>query len=133
MVADPNEEPISLTIVMNSTCSWSRRVMRVAVAGAALGLLTVAAPASANVPEGWSDPDSVDPLHFLALVLGIPLALAIVIILAVITPGLIRGEKFAHSNSTPGNEWFGGPRSGTDELPAPDNAESKAGGASGKW
>lgn len=119
--------------VMNSTCSWSRRVTRVAVAGLALGLVTVAAPANANVPEGWSDPDAVDPLHFLALVLGIPLALAIVIILAVITPGLIRGEKFAHSNAAPDSEWFGGPRSGTDALPAPDNAESKAGGASGKW
>lgn len=118
---------------MNSTCSRIRRVVRLAVAALVVGLVSVASPASANVPEGWSDPDSVDPLHFLALTIGIPLALAIVIILLVIAPGLARGEKFAHSNASRQGEWFGGPRQGTEELPAPDNAESKAGGASGTW
>ena len=95
--------------------------------------LLVASPASANVPEGWSDPDPVDPWHMLAILLGIPAAIAVVIILAVIAPGLARGEKFTHSNAAPDAEWFGGPRAGTEELPAPDNAESKAGGASGRW
>ncbi|MFS3127855.1 hypothetical protein ACLM5J_05575 [Nocardioides sp. Bht2] len=117
---------------MNSTV-WFRRVMRAAVAGLALGLVAVAVPANANVPEGWSDPESVDPMFFLSLVFFIPLAMAVVIILTVITPGLIRGDKFAHSNAAPDSEWFGGPRSGTDELPAPDSADSKAGGASGQW
>lgn len=120
---------------MNST-NRSRTVARVAVTGLSAALLAstlLASPASANVPEGWSDPEPVNSLHLLAILLGIPLALAVVIILLVIAPGLARGEKFQHSNAAPDAEWFGGPRSGTEELPAPDTAESKAGGASGRW
>ncbi|WP_162602326.1 hypothetical protein [Nocardioides daejeonensis] len=121
---------------MNST-NRARTVARLAVSGFSAvvigSVLLAASPASANVPEGWSNPESVNPLHFLAVVLGIPAALALVIILLVIAPGLARGEKFVHSNSAPEAEWFGGPRTGTEELPAPDTAESKAGGASGRW
>jgi len=121
---------------MHST-NRSRTVARVAVSGLSAAIfssaLLLASPASANVPEGWSDPDPVEPLHMLAILVGIPAAIAVVIILAVIAPGLARGEKFVHSNAAPDPEWFGGPRSGTEELPAPDTAESKAGGASGRW
>lgn len=121
---------------MNST-DRSRTVARAAVAGFSAvvvgSVLLAASPASANVPEGWSNPDDVDPLEFLAILVGIPALCALVIILAVIAPGLARGEKFTHSNAAPDAEWFGGPRSGTEELPAPDTAESKAGGASGRW
>lgn len=121
---------------MHST-NRSRTVARVAGAGLTTALfgtvLLLASPASANVPEGWSNPDDVDPLMFMAYMFGIPALLALVIILAVIAPGLARGDKFTHSNSAPDAEWFGGPRNGTEELPAPDNADSKAGGASGRW
>lgn len=122
---------------MNSTNTRARRATRAAVSGFSIVLvgavLLSGAPASANVPEGWSNPDSVDPLHLLAILVGAPALLALIIIVLVIAPGLVRGDRFVHSNSAPDAEWFGGPRSGTDELPAPDNAESKAGGASGRW
>lgn len=122
---------------MNSTNIRVRRATRAAVSGFSIALVGAAllngGAAGANVPEGWSNPESVDPLHMLALIVGIPALMALVIIVLVIVPGLIRGDKFVHSNAAPDAEWFGGPRSGTDELPAPDNAESKAGGASGRW
>lgn len=122
---------------MNSTNIRVRRAARAAVSGSSIALvgavLLSGGPAGANVPEGWSNPESVDALHMLALLVGIPLGLALVIILLTIAPALARGEKFTHSNSAPDAEWFGGPRNGTQELPAPDDADSKAGGSSGRW
>lgn len=92
------------------------------------------APAGANTPEGWSDPAPVDPIHFLLVLLGAPLALAVVIALAVYVPALARGESVSPSAvGAIESEWFGGPRKTHDELAAPDDAESKSGGASGRW
>ncbi len=90
-------------------------------------------PASADVPEFWSDPDAVDPWHAVLVFVGIPVALFVVITLLVVVPGIVKGERFTPGGQATADQWFGGPRSGTQELPAPDSDDSKAGGASGRW
>ncbi len=103
-------------------------------AGAVLALL--AAPAHADVPEGWggqTEPLGLDPLHALGLYLGLPLLLFALIALAVYLPAMVRGEKLLPDHSAGEPQWIGGPRQGVAELPAPDGADSRAGGASGRW
>lgn len=67
---------------------------RAAVLGATLATITAATVGSASADEisGWSNDPHVNPLHFLALILFIPLGLFIVISLVVLLPGLLRGE-----------------------------------------
>jgi hypothetical protein len=62
--------------------------------GVAVAAVTaaVAGPASAAVPDGWSNPSDVNPLHMLALLLFIPVGAAVVISLVVLLPGVLRGE-----------------------------------------
>jgi hypothetical protein len=109
----------------------ARRTSVVLLAGA----LVVAAggPAGAEVPEGWSNPDPVDPWHAALLLAGVPLLLFVVITAIVVIPGIAKGERFTPGGQATADQWFGGPRSGTAELPAPDTEESQAGGASGRW
>jgi hypothetical protein len=110
-----------------------RRTPVVLLAGAVV--LAAAGPAGAadsRVPEGWSDPDPVDPWNALLLLGVIPLMLFFVITVLVLLPGLIRGERRS-GPATHEDQWFGGPRKGTAELPAPDSENSRAGGASGRW
>jgi hypothetical protein len=113
----------------------TRRVARAATIAVGLGVIAstvlLAGPATAAVPDGWSDPDEVDNLHALLLLGGVPLLLFVLIALAVYLP------SFAKSVATPEpgarNEWIGGPRRSVDELAGPDSDASKAGGASGRW
>ena len=69
-------------------------VRRALTLGAALAAVTaaVAGPAAADVPEGWSNPSHVNPLHFIALILFIPVGIALVISFVVLLPGVLRGE-----------------------------------------
>lgn len=97
-----------------------------------LALLT-AAPAGAEVPTGWSDPDPVDPLHVVLVGVGAPLLLALVIAALVYGPPLARGERVAPHAPEFENQWLGGPRKATGELAGPDGDDSQAGGASGRW
>lgn len=108
-----------------------RGAVLASVAGAVV--LGLAGPASADVPEGWSDPAPVSPLHALLLLGGVPLLLFVVIALLVLVPGLMKGERLTPGAASHEDQWFGGPRSGTAELAAPDNDESQAGGASARW
>ena len=93
----------------------------------------LASPADAQ-PEGWSNPEAVDPTYALALLAGVPILLFALITLAVYAPALARGEKVTPGE--PENEWFGGPRQGVE---AADKVEAKelegkgTGGASGRW
>lgn len=111
-----------------------RRAFRAASAVAALAVVTqltlLAGPASASVPEDWSDPDKVDKLHAIGLLVGVPLLLFVVIALLVYLPGMAREAVTPQPGAD--SEWFGGKRS-TAQLADPDNDESKAGGASGQW
>src|SRR6185436_2137070 len=109
----------------------ARRTSVVLLAGA----LVVAAggPAGADAPAGWSNTDPVDPWHAALLLAGVPLLLFVVITAIVVIPGIVKGERFTPGGQATADQWFGGPRSGTAELPAPDTEESQAGGASGRW
>jgi hypothetical protein len=116
------------------TSKLARRVRRTSVALLAGALVLAAgAPAGADVPEGWAPATEVDPLHAVLVLVGIPLALFLVITALIVIPGIVKGERFTPGGHATEDQWFGGPRSGTHELPAPDSPESKAGGASGRW
>jgi hypothetical protein len=116
-----------------------RRLAR-SVALAPVFLVLLAAPAMADTPSTWADPEPVSTLNALLLLVGIPLALFVGISILVYVPSMARGEKY-----TPGrawrneNEWFGGPRGGVEaadrsESPAISAAEeSERGGASARW
>ena len=108
-----------------------RHVLRTAPVGLIAASVMLAAPANANVPEGWSDPEPVDTLEAILLLVGMPLLLILLITLAVYLPSLARGES--RTGGGPAREWFGGPRKSVEELAAPDSDDSKAGGASARW
>ena len=99
--------------------------------------LTFAAAASADVPEGWAEPDDVYAMHTLLVLVGIPLACMVLIALAVYLPSIVRGESVAPAGVRPDDEWFGGRRDATEsaqqalEQPKPEAIET--GGASGSW
>lgn len=101
--------------------------------GAALALLAPVAPAAADVPEGWSNPDEVGAGPFLLVLVGAPFALALLIALAVYVPALVRGEKVTPGPVQVEDQWFGGPRPGARELAGPDDETSQAGGAGARW
>ncbi|HET6626739.1 MAG TPA: hypothetical protein VFG63_10135 [Nocardioidaceae bacterium] len=116
-----------------------RRIARaVALTPAVLAL--AAAPAFADTPEKWADPEPVSTLHVLVVLLFIPLGLFLLISLLVFVPSMARGERY-----TPGrawhneNEWFGGPRGGVEaaDKAGPETAEAAEradrGGASAHW
>lgn len=111
---------------------------RAAPALAVLGLvaasvLATALPAAADVPEGWSDPEAVDPLFVILVAGGIPLLLALVITALVYGPPLARGERVAPGAPAVESQWLGGPRKAAGELAGPDGEDSQAGGSGGRW
>lgn len=110
-----------------------RRVRRTAVLASAPVLALFAAPAHADVPEGWAPATDVDGLQALLLLVGGPLLLFVLIAVAVYLPAMVRGEKLLPDHSGGEAQWIGGPRQGVAELPAPDGDDSRAGGASGGW
>ena len=86
-----------------------------------------------DVPVGWSQPDDVNMVHALLLLVGVPLLLFILITVAVYLPSLVRGERIAPGQPPVENQWLGGPRTGTAELKGPESEDAEAGGASGRW
>lgn len=115
------------------TSTTQTLLRRAAVLGTAVATaLMVAAPAGAEVPEGWSDPDPVSGMHALLVLGGMPLLLFVLIVLAVYVPALVRGERVAPGAATRDDQWFGGPRSGTHELKSGSDTDG-TGGASGRW
>jgi hypothetical protein len=95
----------------------------------------LAAAIPLDVPVGWSQPDDVNMVHALLVLGGIPLLLFVAISVAVYVPSLVRGERITPGAPPVGDQWLGGPRSGTAELQGPDSpgADAEAGGASGRW
>ena len=108
----------------------SRRLTSAAAASVVVAVTGLAAPASADVPEGWSNPDDVDMLQALLLLGGVPLLLFVGIVVLTYLPALIRGEKLAPGAAD--DQWFGGPRKGAKELESGAQAE-ETGGARGSW
>ena len=86
-----------------------------------------------DVPVGWSQPDDVNMVHAVLLLVGVPLLLFILITVAVYLPSIIRGERIAPGQPPVENQWLGGPRTGTAELKGPESEDAEAGGASGRW
>ncbi len=119
----------------NSIAAPVRRALVLAVSGITLlGLsVTLAGPAAADVPERWPVADEVNKLMVLAIFVGGPLLLTVLAAAYVYLPAVARGERVAPGTSPVSDQWLGGPRRSAGELAAPDSAESKAGGASGRW
>jgi hypothetical protein len=115
------------------------RVRRSAVVTTLVGLsLLVAGPASAKVPEGWSDPPQVPMQQVLFVLVVLPLLLIALITAAVYVPALVRGERVAPGAAPVEDQWFGGPRGGTRELESGSDrdeqtAKGETGGAGGRW
>jgi hypothetical protein len=113
------------------------RLLAVATVAVALSL-TNAGAASADVPEGWSDPDDVDFMYALLVLVGIPLLCIVVLALAVYLPSIVRGESVAPAGARATDEWFGGRRDAQHsaqralEQRTPE-ATDETGGASGSW
>jgi hypothetical protein len=107
----------------------------VAVIAVALALpLTYAAAASADVPEGWSNPDDVSFMHALLVLGGIPLACIVLLALAVYLPSVVRGESLAPAGARAEDEWFGGRRDAEKALESRTSGSTDdTGGASGSW
>jgi hypothetical protein len=116
---------------VNTSHPYLRRLTRAAALAVVVGLPLAATPSYAQVPENWSDPKSVDGLHALLVLGGIPLALFVLITLLVMAPSLAKGERAAHD--TGDSDWFGGPGKGTNELESASSEPSETGGASGRW
>jgi hypothetical protein len=119
-------EPSSSTSVRRR----SRRLTSAAAASVVVAATGLAAPARADVPEGWSNPDDVDTLYALLLLGGVPLLLFVVIAVLTYLPALVRGEKIAPGAAD--DQWFGGPRQGAKEL-EPGSQTEETGGARGTW
>jgi len=122
--------PDILVPVSTPQPSFARRTAVVLGAGLALVGATVA-PAAADVPVGWSDPEPMSWLHLAGIALGIPALCALVIAALVMIPSLIRGEGFGVKLEN--NEWIGGPNGGTDQLSAAPDDEAHTGGASARF
>jgi hypothetical protein len=106
-------------------------------------LLTYAGPATADIPDGWSNPAPVPVLHDLLVLIGIPVLITLGILAAVYLPGVVRGESVAPAGARSDDQWFGGRRD-TAELPPGRHAAVTStdtsgesgrdtGGASGSW
>ncbi|GAA4679914.1 hypothetical protein GCM10023226_16380 [Nocardioides nanhaiensis] len=100
---------------------------------AVLAGAVLAAPASADVPEGWPEAPGVDILTMLGLFVGLPVLMAVVIVAFMYVPPVVRGESIKPGSGPVTDQWLGGPRRSAGELAAPDGAQSRAGGASGRW
>lgn len=105
------------------------------VSGTAAALISgLALPAGAEVPEGWSHPEDVDGLHAILVLGGIPLALFILIGLAVYLPSVLRGEGIAPAQAE--DHWLGGSAKTAGELQSAQAGRSETdetGGGSGSW
>ena len=118
---------------MTSTTTRLARRTGTVLLATAVSLLA-AAPAHAEVPEGWSNPEDVSLLQILTVIVGLPLVLFVIITGAVLAPALARGEKLLPSRSSTPDQWFGGPGRPAGELePAQQRQVGPTGGASGSW
>ncbi|HYF71974.1 MAG TPA: hypothetical protein VD864_04080 [Nocardioides sp.] len=116
---------------MTTLAHLLRRTAVVLLTGALV--LAASGPAGADVPEGWDTPDPVNPVEATLLLGGVPLLLMIVITLLVMAQGRRRGEPVVAGRAAAEDHWFGGPRQGTAELPAPTGDDQATGGTSARW
>ncbi|MGL5809291.1 MAG: hypothetical protein ACRCYQ_05040 [Nocardioides sp.] len=67
-----------------------------------LGLVAGAGAASADVPDGWSDPPAVSGLDMLWILLGAPMLVYLTVAVLAYLPGVVKGERNAEKRDT----WF---------------------------
>jgi hypothetical protein len=115
------------------------------VGSATILLLAYAGPASADIPDGWSNPPSVNVIHFLLVFVGIPALITLGIMAFVYLPGVVRGESVAPAGVRADDQWFGGRRDAAElesasrtrhDQPTSDQDDhdlGDAGGAGGSW
>lgn len=89
---------------MSTKPSFKSRAAAVAAATTALvvSAAVLAGPASASVPRGWETSDRMSALDLLTFILFIPLAVAIIVSLLVLLPGVLRGEGLLPKADQPG-------------------------------
>lgn len=112
--------------------SFARRCLRASALPIVTAAALVSAPAQADVPEGWSNPEEVDMLGALLLLGGVPLLLFVLITLAVYLPAMVRGDRLTPDHKSPQAQWLGGPQPGGKELGGVSEP-SETGGAGGRW
>ena len=96
--------------------------------------LASAGAASAEAAEGWSDPEAVDFMHTLLVLVGIPLLVIVLLALATYVPPIVRGESVAPAGARADDEWFGGRGDAEKALEASKSGSGdETGGASGSW
>ena len=104
----------------------------VALLSPVLLVLAVAAPASAAPPVSWPDGDEMSTLETLALLVGAPVALLVLITLLVMAPSVAKG-----TNRETHVPWYAEPlHFGTtpgDEPASVEAAGTTGGGASVRW
>lgn len=127
----PCGDRVSCVTTTDAFAALARRAVRASVLLGALLVALAAAPAHADMPEGWAESTDVDGQEALLLLVGVPLLMFVVISVLVVLPALIRGERVLPDHGAADAEWIGGPRQGTDALPAAE--ETRSGGASGSW
>lgn len=109
-----------------------RRAARYGALSAAVSVLLIASPASADVTEGWSNPDPVDTGHAVMLYVVYPLAIVIGMIVLGLLPKLIKRQPIL-DQPVPGNAtWIGAPSTNAASLNNPEATEG-TGGASGTF
>lgn len=112
-----------------------RRGSRAFVLALGLGLVMLAAPASAEPPSTWDEPSNGSLLDNLLILVGIPLAIIALITLLVYLPSMMRGQSSEPALAFQDHrEWFGGPRKGVDATSAGSAEDTPdKGGASARW
>jgi hypothetical protein len=109
------------------------RFLAVAIIAVALPLASAGA-ASADGAEGWSDPEAVDFMHTLLVLVGIPLLVTLLLAVLVYVPPIVRGESVAPAGARAEDEWFGGRGDAEKALEASKGGTGdETGGASGSW
>lgn len=120
-------------VITPAPSATARSVARASLPIVVLGLALLAGPAHADPAEGWSNPEDVNMLEALLLLVGVPLLLAVLIGLAVYVPALVRGEDVSPTGGGVEDQWLGGPRPGAKELAQGRTEPSETGGARGSW
>ena len=115
-----------------------RRAVRTAVLAATTAAVVMAPGVAHAVPaEGWPEAPEVSALRLIVTVVLIPLGLALVLGVAFALPGLAADRSKKSGSSLPAT-WMGGPKQGTDSLPAEssavdDTGSDARGGSSARW
>jgi hypothetical protein len=119
--------------------SQAPRRVALVVCSATILVLGYAGSASADIPDGWSDPPSVPVLHDLLLFIGIPALITLLILAFVYLPSVVRGESVAPAGAHTDDQWFGGRRdtaeleSASTSSAADPESPADTGGAGGTW